>query len=168
MIPTTSTYLVDSDLDSFPDQTEVLGGTDPLDAQDYPGANSAQENQIQDSQIQIFPNPSCRSGFRAAGSRLCISTTTHNATRYDLAQAYCRTRFAHVASYEDLFYLYLHSSLDSSYNPNGKWIGNMINDDDAFVGNRTISSNNDPDMWNFEGHANKSDRRAYWCAHDRS
>ncbi|TQV87793.1 hypothetical protein [Aliikangiella coralliicola] len=165
--PETSTYVLDSDLDSFPDKTEIIGGTNPLDGQDYPGAEEALALETQGNDINIFPGTSCRSGFRLAGARLCISTTTQNATRYDTAQARCRAKLSHVASYEDLFYLYLYSSLDASYNPNGKWIGNMIDDDDAFVGNRTISYNNDPDIWNFEGHANKSNSRAYWCAHDK-
>jgi len=34
-------------------------------------------------------------------------------------------------------------------------------------GNRTITFDNDPDVWDFEGTCDKSGQNAYWCCHDR-
>ena len=73
-----------------------------------------------------------------------------------------------MASYEDFYYLYIHSNLDASYNPNGRWIGNMVADDNALCGNRDITFDGDPDRGNFEGTCNKTNNRPYWCAHDRA
>jgi hypothetical protein len=165
--------LVDSDGDTFPDVTEELGGTDPFDASDYPGSeiDSSADIQVKSlSKDQIassgFPTSSCRSGFRQAGARLCISTNAQNATRYDAAAYRCRAKRARVATYEDLIYLYVYTSLDATYNPSGKWIGNMVGNDAVMYGDKSITYNNDPDIWNFEGVANKSNSRSYWCAHD--
>lgn len=172
----TQTLLQDTDGDGYPDKTEQIGGTDPFDATDYPGSGDTQTTSpqsvskggslISPSNVAGFPTSSCRPGFRQAGARLCISTNVQNADRFDQAVHFCRDQRARVATYGDLFYLYVHSGLDATYNPNGKWIGNIVGDDDVFVGNRSITFNNDPDMWNFEGVGKKWDSRNYWCAHD--
>jgi hypothetical protein len=117
-----------------------------------------------------FPAASCRTGlgYRQAGPRLCIDENVQNAVVFNLAIARCRNKFGYVASYGDLFYLYINTGLDASYNPNGKWLGPDVSaDDEALVGNRDITFDADPDGANFEGTANKqSAARGYWCAHD--
>ena len=160
--------LVDTDGDGFPDLTESLELTNPFDATNYPGsdmpAEKADEGEVADPG---FPATSCRSGYRQAGSRLCISTNVHNARSYANAMVYCRDRRGRVASYGDLRYLYVRTSLDAAYNPSGRWIGNFVDDDRALCGNRSITTNNDPDIGNFEGECSRFDNRNFWCAHDR-
>ena len=161
--------LKDSDGDGVPDLTESIEGTDPLDQSSFQGAESQRlEAQVSgDIEAVGFPAANCRTGYRQAGPRLCISINVQNATRYTWAQRRCRVNRGRMASYEDLYYLYVHSSLDASYNPSGRWIGNLVADDNALCGNRQITFNGDPDRNNFEGTCNKSNNRAYWCAHDR-
>jgi len=172
----TETLLVDTDGDGYPDVTEKLGGTDPVNASDFPGADLGASADAKSALVKSttkstlaaagFPTASCRPGFRQAGPRLCISQNVQNATRFDRATQRCRDIRSRVATYEDLFYLFIRTNLDATYNPLGKWIGNMTGDDQVMYGNRSITFNNDPDMWNFEGLANKSNNRNYWCAHD--
>lgn len=165
-----SVSLVDSDGDGFPDLTEALEMTNPLDAQSYPGSDipTADAYGADDAAADPgFPAASCRSGYRQAGSRLCISTNVHNAASYANAMVFCRDRLGRVASYGDLRYLYVRSSLDAAYNPNGRWIGNFVDDDRALCGNRAITFDNDPDIANFEGECSRFDSRNFWCAHDR-
>ena len=147
-------YLYDADGDSFPDLTERLGGSDVLDPQD-PGTPEP-----------LFPTASCRAGFVQAGSRLCISELVQNAARYRTAVRDCRNQRSQVCSYEDLTYLYYSTSLDSNYNPDGRWIGNLVADDNVLCGNRNITTDNDPDIANFEGTCSKDNQRNYWCCHD--
>lgn len=151
-------WIVDTDKDTYPDMTEELEGTDSLDPNDIPGGSPPPS--------AGFPSATCRSGFINAGSRLCITSATQNATSYRSATAACRDRLAHVCTHEDLSYLYLRSSLDASFNPSGKWIGNIVGDDDVLCGNKSVTFDNDPDTANFEGECNKADLRAYWCCHD--
>lgn len=114
-----------------------------------------------------FPTALCRAGFIQAGPRLCISQFVQNANDFDTATRLCRNQRAYVASYGDLFYLYINTALDASYDPNGKWLGpDLSADDQALCGNRTINVNGDGDQDNFEGTCNKNDVRNYWCAHD--
>lgn len=150
-------WVVDTDGDTFPDLTEELEGTDPLDPNDYPGYDLAAAE---------FPAGSCRPGFRQAGSRLCVSVNVHDARSYANAIVFCRDRRAKVCSYGDLRYLYVRTSLDSAYNPSGRWIGNFVADDRALCGNRSITFNNDPDIGNFEGECSRFDNRGFWCCHD--
>lgn len=163
--------VIDTDGDDFPDLTESIEGTNPLDSRDYPGAELDIEGLVEkplvSSQMSGFPTTSCRSGYRQAGSRLCISRNVLNATTAGNAQVFCRDRRGRVATYGDLRYLYVRSSLDSAYNPRGRWIGNQVADDDYLCGNRDITFNNDPDISNFDGECSRGDRRNYWCAHDR-
>lgn len=147
-------YLYDADGDSFPDLTERLGGSDLLDPHD-PGDPEP-----------LFPTANCRNGFVQAGPRLCISELVQNAARYRNAARACRNQRAQVCSYEDLTYLYYSTSLDSNYNPDGRWIGNMVADDSVLCGNRNITTDNDPDIANFEGSCDKDNQRNYWCCHD--
>ena len=157
--------LIDSDGDSFPDVTEKLGGTDPFDISDFPGSKTlAEENAL--LATASFPAANCRSGFRQAGARLCISSTEQDAARYMDASYLCRAQRARVATYEDLTYLYVYSTLDATYNPKGKWIGNIVGDDQVLYGSVSITSDNDPGIWNFEATTNKGNSRTYWCAHD--
>lgn len=144
----------DADGDSFPDITEQLGGSDLLDPSD-PGPGEP-----------LFPTTACRAGFAQAGSRLCISQAAQNATTYRTAVRTCRNLRAQVCNYEDLTYLYYSSGLDANYNVDGKWIGNMVGDDEVLCGNKSITFNNDPDIANFEGTCNKNNSRSYWCCHD--
>lgn len=165
--------LKDTDGDGFPDLTEALEQTNPLDAQDYPGSGIPTGDEY-DSEATAegiadpgFPAGNCRSGYRQVSSRLCISINVHNAASYANAMVYCRDRLGRVASYGDLRYLYIRSSWDAAYNPNGRWIGNFVDDDVALCGNRSITTNNDPDIGNFEGECSRFNSRGYWCAHDR-
>jgi len=109
----------------------------------------------------------CRSGFQPAGARLCISVNAHGARSYANAMTYCRDRSSRVASYGDLRYLYVRTSVDAAYNPNGRWLGNFVDDDRALCGNRAVSSDNDADIGNFEGTCSRFDNRSFWCAYDR-
>ncbi len=171
----TGQTLLDSDGDTFPDLTETMGGTDLLNPEDYPGVSDGKGAEVvqTDSLATVesagFPSSNCRSGYYSPPNapRLCINWNAQPSMRYDQAAVHCRDRSGRVATYEDLFYLYLRSPDDQWYNPNGRWIGNMHDDDDVFRGNKSITFDNDPDMWNFEGSSNKSDRRQFWCAHDR-
>ncbi len=156
--------LTDTDQDGFPDLTESLEATNPFDDTSYPGSDMPDADEAGDPG---FPATACRSGYRQAGTRLCISTNVHNAGTYANAIVSCRDRRGRVASYGDLRYLYVRTTLDAAYNPNGRWIGNFVDDDKALCGNKAITSNNDPDIGNFEGECNRFDNRNYWCAHDR-
>jgi hypothetical protein len=156
--------LRDSDGDTYPNSTERREGTDPLDAEDYPGRSPKASEAEQKS--AGFPADGCRLGFRQAGSRLCINTFVQGATSYNNAAVFCRDQKAHVCTYEDFRYLFVRTTLDALYNPLGRWIGNMVHDDLVFCGNAPITVNNDPDIGNFEGQCNKSDIRQYWCCHD--
>ncbi|MGH8490163.1 MAG: hypothetical protein ACREXS_15165 [Gammaproteobacteria bacterium] len=72
-----------------------------------------------------------------------------------------------MASYGDLFYLYQNTTLDANYDPFGKWIGSdLVGDDQPLVGNVSITFDGDLRQENFEGTAEKSQVRPYWCAHD--
>jgi hypothetical protein len=114
----------------------------------------------------IFPAASCRSGYRQGGPRMCINMSVQASATWVDATSTCRAARGHVCSYEDLSYLYRNSALDASYDPNGRWIGNMPADDQVFCGNASITSDNDPDIFNFEGTCAKTDVRGYWCCHD--
>jgi len=167
--------LVDSDGDTFPDLTESLEGTNPLDATSYPGADAELEGGMSatdaadaDEAADVgFPAANCRSGYRQAGARLCISTNVHDARTYANASTFCRDRRGRVAGYGDLRYLYVRTNLDSAYNPNGRWLGDWTGDDQVLCGNKSITSNNDPDIANFDGTCNRFNSRNFWCAHDR-
>jgi hypothetical protein len=154
-------YVYDRDDDGFPDITEDLEGTDMFD----PDSNPALDWLAPTAQGG-FPAGNCRAGFRPAGSRLCISTHTQNAAKYRYAILNCRNHRSNVCSYADLTYLYVYSALDATYNPSGKWIGDMTGDDQVLCGNRTISYDGDPDWANFEKTCSKTDVRSYWCCHD--
>jgi len=156
----TGMALADTDGDGFPDLTESAEGTNPLDGEFFPGSEEDA------SDLADFPASTCRAGFRQAGARLCISTNVHNARTFANAQTFCRDRRSNVASYSDLRYLYVRSGLDAAYNPSGRWIGNVVDDDRALCGNRSITFNNDPDIANFEGECSRFDSRNFWCAHD--
>ena len=56
--------------------------------------------------------------------------------------------------------------MDSGYNPDGMWLGDLAGDDNALCGNRAVTFDNDPDIFNFDGTCWRSDRRGFWCAHD--
>lgn len=169
----TGLWLEDGDGDGYPDLTEQIAGTDLTAPSSFPGSDILElEKGIKEELEGVtaavgFPAPACRAGFREVGLRLCITTTVQRATTYLVADALCRVRRARVATMEDLFYLYVTSYLAPSYNPNGRWLGNVVGDDRVLRGNRSITFNGDPDVFNFEGVANKNDRRGYWCAHDR-
>lgn len=163
-------WLIDTDGDGTVDLSEEIGGYDPLDPLSFPGDDGEPETLPSSLEKNAgFPTTFCRAGFTnpPGAWRLCVDFHEQNATRYDTASAVCRRRYAHVCTYEDLFYLYNYSTLDASYNPRNNWIGNWHGDDNPFCGNRDITFNNDPDMWNFEDNCDKSNRRSYWCCHDK-
>lgn len=114
------------------------------------------------------PVASCPSGFRQIGQRLCINSLRNSAKVFHVAQFLCQNQGARVATYGDLSYVYIASSLDHLYDPNGKWIGpEPVADDRAFCGNRSVTSNADPDSTNFAGICNTlTDSRDFWCATD--
>ena len=64
---------------------------------------------------------------------------------------------ARVCKYEDLFAVYYFTSWEGFFNPKGKWIGNMVDDDRVFCGNKDVTFNGDSDANNFEGKCNKAD-----------
>jgi hypothetical protein len=66
-----------------------------------------------------------------------------------------------------LFYLYKNTNLEANFNPNNKFLGNVVGDDEVLCGDRDVTFDGDPDMFNFETICIKSDVRAFWCAHDR-
>ena len=155
--------LEDRDGDGYPDLTERRAQTDPDDAEDYPGRPAEEEAE---AQAGGFPTAACRPGFRQAGPRLCVSLIVQPARQYDTASVLCRDLRSHVCTYEDLYYLYVRSTLDASYNPFGRWIGNIVADDFVLCGGRSITFNNDPDIENFERTCLKIDVRGYFCCHD--
>ena len=167
--------LTDTDGDTYPDLTESMEGTNPLDAENFPGSDMPSEGELlqmdmadgEDAADVGFPASSCRSGYRQAGSRLCISTNVIDARSFANASTYCRDRRGRVAGYGDLRYLYVRSSLDSAYNPNGRWLGDWTGDDRVLCGNKSVTFNNDPDISNFDGTCNRFNSRNFWCAHDR-
>lgn len=156
-------YVFDRDGDEVPDITEFLEGTDMLDPDSKPGLEFLAPA---DEQAAGFPTVNCRSGFRQAGSRLCISSNVQSPTEYRWAVHVCRNKQSNVCSYEDLTYLYINSSLDEFYNPNGRWIGHITVDDFVLCGNKSITYDWDPDFKNFEGTCHKNEKRRYWCCHD--
>jgi hypothetical protein len=114
-----------------------------------------------------FPAPECRLGYTQRSQRLCISALFPERP-YALASNFCRDYRGHVCTYEDLSYLYYSTTADASYNPNGRWIGNMAGNNNVYCGNRDITSNNDADIADFEGLCFKNDiTHSYWCCHDR-
>lgn len=151
--------------------TDALDTADSAAVQEAALAGSSSEGEnVDDGQADPlsggFPATSCRSGFTNGGSRLCISTTAKDASTYLYASYYCRAYKSHVCTEEDLYYLYRASSLDASYDPNGKWLGNATGDDEALCGNRSITTDGDSDRENFETTCDKSGSRSYWCCHD--
>lgn len=157
-------WLVDTDGDGIVDLTEELEGTDPFDSESFNGPKD-REDAIADK--AGFPTASCRTGFRAVGSRLCISPDEENARRSYDAAVFCRDKRSKVCTYEDMYYLYQRSTLDGSYNPNGLFLGGMQKDDRLLCGNKSITFNGDPDRVNFEGDCVKTASRQFYCCHDR-
>lgn len=155
-------YLTDMDGDTFPDVTEEIEKTDPYDERDFPGRQRARR-QRKDSG---FPAISCRAGFRQAGSRLCIDELVRDAETFANAAVVCRDNRAYVCGYEEIRYLYLRTTLDATYNISGRWLGDWTADDEVTCGNRSITSDNDPDIANFEGVCDRGDLRGFWCCHD--
>ncbi|WP_106391710.1 hypothetical protein [Enhygromyxa salina] len=156
-------YDYDRDADGYSDYAESLDGTDMND----PRSNAALDDAPEPDGLQAdFPDGDCRSGFEHAGPRLCISEELAPQRRYFRAANFCRRRHSTVCSYEDLTYLYLNTDDDEYYNPKNKWIGNMVDDNQALCGNRSIDYDNDPDWRDFEGVCDKFDRRRFWCCHD--
>jgi hypothetical protein len=155
-------YLVDTDGDTFPDVTEEIEKTDPADERDFPGRQLV-GRRFKDSG---FPNGSCRAGFMQAGTRLCISDLVMDADSYANAAVTCRDQRAYVCGYEEIRSLYLNTALDATFNISGRWLGDWTGDDQVTCGNRSITSNNDPDIANFEGVCDRGDLRGFWCCHD--
>lgn len=161
--------LYDSDNDTFPDVTESLFGTDPNNPDSHPGSasGSPSEGETFISTRGGFPDYYCRSDYRQVDKGLCISWDVQGPHTYPQAAAKCHHKKGRVATFEDFSYLFIYSHLDADYNPKGKWIGNMVANNKVLCGNRHISSNNDPDIKDFEGECNKKYKKEYWCVHDR-
>lgn len=157
------TFVYDRDGDGFPDLTELLLRSDP----DDPASNSLADTIDYSNPTQGgFPAVSCRAGFIQAGARLCISQFAKNATSYRNAVSACRNVKSNICSYEDMYYLYLNTNIDASYNSNGFWLGNSVGDNAVLHGNRSITFDNDPDIANFDGVDGNNGSRPYWCCHD--
>jgi hypothetical protein len=142
---------------------EVQEQTDPGDAEDAPGTPAA------DFQAQSgVPTPSCGSIFRNIANLFCINTNPLAPARsFPEAAITCKQFKGRVATYLDLFAVYVLTTLETSYNPQGRWIGpELVGDDQALCGNRSITADGDADTGNFEGLCNKADRREYWCVID--
>ena len=159
-------YLVDSDGDTFPDATEEIEKTDPYDEREFPGSKLARVARGRQQKDSGFPAVSCRAGFRQAGNRLCISELVEDAQSYANAAVVCRDQRAYVCGYGEIRYLYLNTNLDANYNISGRWLGDWTGDDQVTCGNRSITSDNDPDIANFEGVCDRGDLRGFWCCHD--
>jgi hypothetical protein len=113
-----------------------------------------------------FPRGNCRQGYQQRGPSLCISELKPR-DDYMTANSVCRNQRGYVCSYEDMSYLYENTGADANYDPNNRMMGPLADDDLVYCGNRSITSDNDQDMDNFEGTCSKMDRRRYWCCHDR-
>jgi len=167
----TGQWLFDTDGDTFPDLTEELGGTDPLDKDSNPLALLGQEPDPSGAVGKVgFTSKACRSGFVAVPGApfMCISQWVQDAARYAIATTSCRNQNARVCSYEDLGYIYFMTKYDASFNAaGGKWLGDFTQDDYVNCGNFTVTFDNDPNIYNFEGTCNKMESHAYWCCHDR-
>jgi len=60
------------------------------------------------------------------------------------------------------------SSVDAIYDPSGgKWLGDFVQNDFVNCGDWSVTFNNDPNIWNFEGTCSKWEKHNYWCCHDR-
>jgi len=153
----------DSDNDGTPDLTEIQEQTNPLDAEESPRAPAA-DVQARSSGV---PTPSCPTGFRNIGQTLCISALPISARQFPVAVLTCKSARARVATYGDLFTLYVSTELEPLYNPLSRWIGpELVGDDQALCGNRNITVNGDVDIGNFEGLCAKTDTREFWCVRD--
>ena len=168
----TEQYLFDTDNDTFPDLTEELAGTDPYDADSVPSfPEEDEQNEISSGHAKSgVQRSSCLSGYyvHSLASRLCISWPPRGPRNYTSATVDCRKQGARVTTHEDLVYMYLQTDWDRFLNPVGRWIGNIVGDNAVMVGNRDITFNNDPDIWNFDGITDKFTSRYYICAHDKS
>ena len=148
---------------------ESIEGADsepPVSAEDLATVEEALTVEPELAPAGGFPTGSCRMGFVQRGARLCISNQVQGARTYQNASVHCRGLRSHVCTYDDLAYIYASTTADATYDPNGRWIGNMTGDDQVLCGNRAVTSNNDPDIMNFENSCNKNNSRAYWCCHD--
>jgi len=166
----TGQWLFDTDGDTFPDLTEELGGTDPLDKNSNPMALLGLSPEDSGENKVGFTSRFCRDGFVAVPGApfLCISQWLQDAANYTQATVGCRLQKSRICSYEDLDYIYLTTKYDASFNPaGGRWLGDFVADDYVNCGNFSITFDNDPDIWNFEGTCSKWDRHEYWCCHDR-
>jgi hypothetical protein len=170
----TKQWLFDTDGDSFPDLTEEIAGTDPADKDSSPlrELEAAAGDHGDSGKLDKvgFQQATCRTNFYnwAGAPRLCI-TLTQNATNYEQAAANCRAQFSRLCSYEDLGYLFIGSNIDAVYDPSGgKWLGDFVQDDYVNCGNWSVTFDNDPNTWNFEGTCHKGEKHPYWCCHDRT
>jgi len=168
----THQWLFDSDGDGFPDLTEEIGDTDPFDPHSNPRTEPAAGGEGVGVKLEKvgFQQPACRVGFNSwpGAPRLCI-TATQNAALYEQAAVSCRTNFSRLCSYEDLSYLYINSNVDAAFDPSGgKWLGDFTANDVVNCGDQSVTFDNDPDIWNFEGACSKFERHPYWCCHDRT
>jgi hypothetical protein len=174
-------WLYDTDGDTFPDLTEELAGTDAGDAESNPlallekAAAEGTEGVAAEPGKVGFQQATCRAGFwiprGTPGSlaRLCISDHVQDRANLTQAVASCRAKYSRLCSYEDLGFLYLSSTADANYDPSGgKWLGDWVYDDQVNCGNWSVTFNNDPNMWNFEGTCDKKEQHTYWCCHDRT
>ena len=126
--------LMDSDQDDFPDLTESLEGTNPLDPDSYPGKLSEEDKRAIAEADAGFVAPACRPGFDQIGAVMCITPNVFNAASFANAMVTCRGLRSRVANYGDLRFLYLSSNRDASFDPSGRWIGNFVGDDTALCG----------------------------------
>lgn len=166
----TKQWLFDTDGDTFPDLTEVLGGTDPLNKDSNPMALLGLDPEASGETKVGFTNRTCRDGFVAVPGApyLCISQWIHDAANYTQATTACRVEKSRLCSYEDLSYIYLTTKYDASFNAaGGRWLGDFTQDNYVNCGNFSVTFDNDPDIWDFEGTCSKWERHEYWCCHDR-
>jgi hypothetical protein len=114
------------------------------------------------------PIPSCPSIFRNIANLFCLNTNAlFPARSFQEAAMTCKQFKGRIATALDLFAVYTLTTLEPFYNPQGRWIGpELVGDDQALCGNRSITVDGDPDTANFEGVCNKADRREWWCVID--
>lgn len=168
----TKQWLFDTDGDTFPDLTEKLTHTDPADPNSNPLAlltpppsGGAVPGERADK--VFIQSSTCRWDFANPAPRLCI-TAAQSAGTYFHAVSQCGVNYSRICTHDDLSYLYAQSSLDYQYDPNGKWLGDSLQDDYVNCGNASITFDNDPDMLNFDGTCHRGESHSFFCCHDKN
>ena len=109
----------------------------------------------------------CHVGFVQIKS-LCITPDVQSPMSFANAQVACRRIFgtSRVANYADFRFIFLTISGIARFNPDGLWLGIQTGDNLALFGNRSVTSDTDTNIGDFDGEGNRFDKRGYRCAYD--